>query len=32
MEFNVTEQLAAIMPMKGTATGADLYDEVTKMM
>jgi len=28
MEFNVTEELAALVPTKGTATDADLHEEV----
>jgi hypothetical protein len=26
MKFNITEQLAAVVPGKGIATGADLYE------
>jgi hypothetical protein len=26
IRFSVTEELAALMPMKGTITGADLYE------
>jgi hypothetical protein len=26
MEFNITEELAALMPRKGTATEGDLYE------
>jgi len=28
MEFNITEELAVLMPMKKTTTGAYLYEEV----
>jgi hypothetical protein len=28
MLFNITEELAALMPMKGTTTGADMYENV----
>jgi hypothetical protein len=31
MDFNITEESAALMPMKGTTTGADLYEEVKKV-
>jgi len=32
MKFNITEDLAALMPMKRTATGEDLYEQVNKVM
>jgi hypothetical protein len=32
MEFNKAEELAAFMPMRGTSTGADLYEDVKKML
>jgi hypothetical protein len=28
MEFNITEELAAFMPMKGTITNAELHKEI----
>jgi hypothetical protein len=31
-EFNTTEKSAALMPMKGKTTGANLYEEVGKVL
>jgi hypothetical protein len=31
MDFNITEELVALKPMKGTTEGANLYEEVEKM-
>jgi hypothetical protein len=31
-DFNITEELAASMPMKGTTTGVGLYEEVKKVL
>jgi hypothetical protein len=30
MEFNITEESAVLMPVKGATTAADLYEEVKK--
>jgi hypothetical protein len=32
MEFNITEEVAALIAMKGTSTGADLYEEARKVL
>jgi hypothetical protein len=32
MEFSVTEELAALMPMKGTTTGADICEDIKKAL
>jgi chorismate mutase len=32
MEFSVTEELAALIPMKGTAKRVDLYENLMMMM
>jgi len=31
IEFSVSKKLYALMPLKGAATGADLYEEVEKV-
>jgi 2-keto-3-deoxy-L-rhamnonate aldolase RhmA len=32
VNFNTTGDIAALMPMQGTTTGADLYDSVQKVL
>jgi hypothetical protein len=32
MEVNITEELAAVMTMKGKTTGAKLYEEAKKVL
>jgi hypothetical protein len=32
VEFNITEESAALMPMKGKTTGTNLYEEVRKAL
>jgi len=32
MEFNMTEELAALMSVKGTTTDADLHEGVRKVL
>jgi hypothetical protein len=32
MEFNITEELGALMPMTWTTTGEDLYEKVKKVL
>jgi hypothetical protein len=32
MDFHITEELAALMIMKETTTGVDVYEEVSKVL
>jgi len=32
MAFTITEEVAALIPMKGTSTGADLHEEVKNVL
>jgi hypothetical protein len=32
MELKITDNVAALMPLKGAITGADLYEEVKKVL
>jgi hypothetical protein len=32
MDLNITEELAASVPVKGSTTGADLFEEVKKAL